>query len=138
MSRMNSKVETFRKTSMMMDVKKEQVTYIIFRITNNHLMYKSLLLLTINSEFVSAGTLLTASAHIITAVIGSGVLSLAWAIAQLGWVAGPAVLLAFSFITYFTSTLLADSYRSPGPISGKRNYTYMDVVRSHLGTFQCI
>ncbi|PHU20586.1 Amino acid permease 6 [Capsicum chinense] len=79
------------------------------------------------------GTLLTASAHIITAVIGSGVLSLAWAIAQLGWVAGPAVLFAFSFITYFTSTLLADSYRSPGPISGKRNYTYMDVVRSHLG-----
>lgn len=77
---------------------------------------------------------MTASAHIITAVIGSGVLSLAWAIAQLGWVAGPAVLFAFSFITYFTSTLLADSYRSPGPISGKRNYTYMDVVRSHLGT----
>ncbi|MCL7046262.1 hypothetical protein MKW94_005586, partial [Papaver nudicaule] len=33
------------------------------------------------------GTLLTASAHIITAVIGSGVLSLAWAIAQLGWIA---------------------------------------------------
>uniref|UniRef100_A0A9I9CCV5 Amino acid transporter transmembrane domain-containing protein n=1 Tax=Cucumis melo TaxID=3656 RepID=A0A9I9CCV5_CUCME len=31
------------------------------------------------------------SAHIITAVIGSGVLSLAWAIAQLGWVAGPRV-----------------------------------------------
>ncbi|CAA2975183.1 amino acid permease 6-like [Olea europaea subsp. europaea] len=79
------------------------------------------------------GNLMTASAHIITAVIGSGVLSLAWAIAQLGWVAGPAVLLAFSFITYFTSTLLADSYRSPGPVNGSRNYTYMDVVRSHLG-----
>ncbi|XP_051139871.1 amino acid permease 6-like [Andrographis paniculata] len=79
------------------------------------------------------GTLWTASAHIITAVIGSGVLSLAWAIAQLGWVAGPIVLMAFSFITYFTSTLLADCYRSPGPIHGDRNYTYMDVVRSHLG-----
>ncbi|GFY96039.1 amino acid permease 6 [Actinidia rufa] len=79
------------------------------------------------------GTFVTASAHIITAVIGSGVLSLAWAIAQLGWVAGPAVLLAFSFITYFTSTLLADSYRSPDPITGRRNYTYMDVVRAHLG-----
>ncbi|CAA6668438.1 unnamed protein product [Spirodela intermedia] len=35
------------------------------------------------------GTVWTASAHIITAVIGSGVLSLAWAIGQLGWVAGP-------------------------------------------------
>lgn len=76
---------------------------------------------------------MTASAHIITAVIGSGVLSLAWAIAQMGWIAGPAVLLAFSFITYFTSTLLADSYRSPDPVHGKRNYTYSEVVRSVLG-----
>ncbi|KAM2888626.1 hypothetical protein FF1_012330 [Malus domestica] len=50
------------------------------------------------------GTWMTASAHIITAVIGSGVLSLVWAIAQLGWVAGPAVLMAFSFITYFISS----------------------------------
>ncbi|KAI3921370.1 hypothetical protein MKW92_028293 [Papaver armeniacum] len=32
------------------------------------------------------GTVWTATAHIITAVIGSGVLSLAWAIAQLGWI----------------------------------------------------
>ncbi|KAL7262405.1 hypothetical protein ACSBR1_000725 [Camellia fascicularis] len=75
----------------------------------------------------------TASAHIITAVIGSGVLSLAWAIAQLGWVVGLAVLMAFSFITFFTSTLLADCYRAPDPVTGTRNYTYMDVVRAHLG-----
>jgi amino acid permease len=67
----------------------------------------------------------TASAHIITAVIGSGVLSLAWAIAQLGWVAGPAVMLPFSFVTYYTSSLLADCYRSGDEMTGKRNYTYM-------------
>ncbi|MED6217941.1 Amino acid permease 6 [Stylosanthes scabra] len=79
------------------------------------------------------GTWLTASAHIITAVIGSGVLSLAWAIAQMGWVAGPAVLFAFSFITYFTSTLLADCYRSPDPVHGKRNHSYSEVVKSVLG-----
>lgn len=80
------------------------------------------------------GTLVTVSAHIITAVIGSGVLSLAWAVAQLGWVAGVAFLLVFSIITYTTSLLLADSYHSPDqPINGKRNYTYMDVVRLHLG-----
>ncbi|GMI90627.1 amino acid permease 6 [Hibiscus trionum] len=79
------------------------------------------------------GTWVTASAHIITAVIGSGVLSLAWAVAQLGWVAGPIVLMAFSFITYFTSTLLADSYRAPDPVLGRRNYTYMDAVRAYLG-----
>lgn len=82
------------------------------------------------------GTWVTASAHIITAVIGSGVLSLAWAVAQLGWLIGPAVLMAFSFITYFTSTLLADCYRSPDPVTGKRNYTYMDVVRANLGGYK--
>lgn len=77
----------------------------------------------------------TASAHIITAVIGSGVLSLAWAIAQLGWVAGPAVMFLFSFVTYYTSSLLTDCYRTADPVSGKRNYTYTDAVRSILGIY---
>ena len=83
-----------------------------------------------------SGTVWTASAHIITAVIGSGVLSLAWATAQLGWVAGPLVMILFSFVTYFTSTLLAACYRSGDPVNGKRNYTYMDAVRSNLGGFK--
>ncbi|XP_047317460.1 amino acid permease 3-like [Impatiens glandulifera] len=82
------------------------------------------------------GNVWTASAHIITAVIGSGVLSLAWAIAQLGWVAGPAVMILFSFVIYYTSGLLADCYRSGDPNTGKRNYTYMDAVRSNLGGFK--
>ncbi|XP_042434557.1 amino acid permease 3-like [Zingiber officinale] len=81
------------------------------------------------------GTLWTASAHIVTAVIGSGVLSLAWAIGQLGWVAGPVVMLLFSIVTYYTSTLLADCYRS-GDAAGKRNYNYMDAVQSYLGGFK--
>ncbi|KAG8364184.1 hypothetical protein BUALT_Bualt19G0100600 [Buddleja alternifolia] len=76
------------------------------------------------------GTMLTASAHIITAVIGSGVLSLAWAIAQLGWIAGPIALVAFSVITWFTSILLADCYRAT---DGTRNYTYRHVVSSYSG-----
>ncbi|KAL0914527.1 hypothetical protein M5K25_014882 [Dendrobium thyrsiflorum] len=79
------------------------------------------------------GNFVTASAHIITAVIGSGVLSLAWAIAQLGWVAGPAVLVAFSLITWFCSSLLTDCYRSPDPVHGKRNYSYMSAVKTNLG-----
>lgn len=82
---------------------------------------------------VAAGTLWTASAHIITAVIGSGVLSLAWSTAQLGWIAGPTVLFLFSFVTYYTSVLLAACYRSGDPVTGKRNYTYMEAVRSNLG-----
>ncbi|MCO5604445.1 hypothetical protein L7F22_058611 [Adiantum nelumboides] len=58
------------------------------------------------------------------------VLSLAWSMAKLGWVAGPLVLLVFAFITYFTSLLLANCYRSS---DGKRNYTYTGAVRSILG-----
>ena len=81
-----------------------------------------------------AGTFWTASAHIITAVIGSGVLSLAWAIAQLGWVAGPAAMLLFAFVTYYTATLLAECYRTGDPETGKRNYTYMDAVNANLST----
>ncbi|QCD84863.1 solute carrier family 32 [Vigna unguiculata] len=79
------------------------------------------------------GTVWTASSHIITAVVGSGVLSLAWGMAQLGWIAGPTVMLLFSLVTFYTSSLLLQCYRSEHPISGKRNYTYMDAVRSILG-----
>ncbi|KAK1324225.1 Amino acid permease 3 [Acorus calamus] len=79
------------------------------------------------------GTMWTASAHIITAVIGSGVLSLAWAIGQLGWVAGPVAMLIFAFVIYYTSALLSDCYRSGDPVTGKRNYTYMDAVHANLG-----
>lgn len=82
------------------------------------------------------GNVWTASAHIITAVIGSGVLSLAWATAQLGWVAGPTVMFLFSFVTYYTSTLLATCYRTGDTDTGKRNYTYMDAVSSNLGGFK--
>ncbi|XP_047938203.1 amino acid permease 6-like isoform X1 [Salvia hispanica] len=76
------------------------------------------------------GTVWSAGAHIITAVIGSGVLTLAWALAQMGWIAGPTALLAFSVITMFTSTLLADCYRAA---DGTRNYVYKDAVKSYLG-----
>ncbi|KAG8094509.1 hypothetical protein GUJ93_ZPchr0012g21374 [Zizania palustris] len=79
------------------------------------------------------GTVWTATAHIITAVIGSGVLSLAWAMAQLGWVAGPVTLLLFAAITYYTCGLLADCYRVGDPATGKRNYTYTEAVKSYLG-----
>ncbi|CAO2816779.1 unnamed protein product [Amaranthus hypochondriacus] len=84
------------------------------------------------------GTMWTASAHIITAVIGSGVLSLAWATAQLGWLGGVTTLIIFSGIMLYTSNLLADCYRSPNPITGKRNYSYMDVVQANLGRLSCI
>ncbi|KAI6690744.1 hypothetical protein NL676_027572 [Syzygium grande] len=80
------------------------------------------------------GTLWSCIAHIITAVIGSGVLSLAWSTAQLGWIAGPVSLIGFAIITYVSAFLLSDCYRSPDPIKGARNYSYMDAVGVNLGT----
>ena len=82
---------------------------------------------------VPPGTVWTAAAHIITAVIGSGVLSLAWAMAQLGWVAGPLTLVLFAIITFYTCGLLADCYRTCDPAAGTRNHSYMEAVRAILG-----
>lgn len=78
------------------------------------------------------GNWFTAGAHIITAVIGSGVLSLAWAISTMGWAAGPIILFLFAFVTWYMSLLLADAYRNPRD-TGKRNYTYPGAVSAILG-----
>jgi amino acid permease len=65
-------------------------------------------------------------------VIGSGVLSLAWSVAQLGWVAGPAALICFAVVTYVSASLLSDCYRSQDAEKGPRNRSYMDAVRFYL------
>ncbi|KAJ6297669.1 hypothetical protein OIU76_018890 [Salix suchowensis] len=75
------------------------------------------------------GTLWSCVAHIITAVISSGVLSLAWSAAQLGWIAGPVSFLCFAIVTYVSAFLLSNCYRSPDPVTGTRNYSYMHAVR---------
>ncbi|XP_039170400.1 probable amino acid permease 7 [Eucalyptus grandis] len=82
------------------------------------------------------GTVSSCIAHILTAVIGSGVLSLAWSIAQLGWIAGPVYLLCLAAVTYVSASLLSDCYRSPDPVTGTRNYSYGDAVRVNLGRTQ--
>ncbi|KAL5803779.1 hypothetical protein ACOSQ3_030579 [Xanthoceras sorbifolium] len=84
----------------------------------------------------TTGTLWSCIAHIITAVIGSGVLSSAWSVAQLRWIEGPVSVLCFAIITYVSSFLLADCYRSLDPINGIRNNSYMDAVRVNVGRTQ--
>lgn len=76
---------------------------------------------------------MTATTHIITVVVGAGVLALAWAMAQLGWIAGIAVMVMFACISIYTYNLIADCYRYPDPVTGKRNYTYMQAVHAYLG-----
>jgi amino acid permease len=80
-----------------------------------------------------SGNVWTCVAHIITAVIGCGVLALSWSVAQLGWVAGPVAMLCFAFVTYVSAFLLSHCYRSPESGKRQRNYTYMGAVRTHLG-----
>ncbi|KAJ4981288.1 hypothetical protein NE237_032125 [Protea cynaroides] len=81
-----------------------------------------------------SGNAWTATAHIITGVIGSGVLSLAWSTAQLGWIAGPLAMLIFAGITVVSSFLLCDCYRSPNPETGlTRHRSYMEAVKYNLG-----
>ncbi|MED6145481.1 hypothetical protein PIB30_025788 [Stylosanthes scabra] len=53
--------------------------------------------------------------------------------AQLGWIAGVGAMLAFSSISLITYNFIADCYRYPHPLTGKRNYTYMQAVHSYLG-----
>ncbi|XP_062079134.1 probable amino acid permease 7 isoform X2 [Humulus lupulus] len=82
------------------------------------------------------GTTWTAVAHIITGVIGAGVLSLAWSIAQLGWIAGPLFILVFALITIVSADLLSDCYRYSDPHLGLDQYrcsSYMEAVRLYLG-----
>ena len=50
----------------------------------------------------------------------------------MGWIAGPLILFAFAFVTWYTSLLLADAYRYPKDV-GKRNYTYPGAVEAILG-----
>ncbi|XP_031403307.1 probable amino acid permease 7 isoform X3 [Punica granatum] len=80
------------------------------------------------------GTKWTAVAHIVAGVIGAGVLSLAWSIAQLGWILGPLCILLFATITLISSALLADCYRHPDPEHGPiRNKSFMDAAKLYLG-----
>ncbi|GER45939.1 amino acid transporter [Striga asiatica] len=80
------------------------------------------------------GTIWTAIAHVITGVIGAGVLSLAWSVAQLGWVAGPIVIVIFAAITQVSTLLVCDCYRSPDPENGPtRNRSFMQAVKFYLG-----
>ncbi|XP_019098006.1 PREDICTED: probable amino acid permease 7 isoform X1 [Camelina sativa] len=87
-----------------------------------------------DSVSTRTGTLWTAVAHIITGVIGAGVLSLAWAMSELGWIAGPAALIAFAGVTLLSAVLLSDCYRYPDPETGPlRLNSYSQAVNLYLG-----
>lgn len=76
-----------------------------------------------------SGNTWTAFGHIITAVIGAGVLALPYAMASLGWILGAICFVLFAWITVFTGQLLADLYI----VDGVRQRTFPQMVRTVLG-----
>nr|GEW40604.1 probable amino acid permease 7 isoform X1 [Tanacetum cinerariifolium] len=93
------------------------------------------LLLLRNSDVKLTGNVWTAIAHIITAVIGSGVLSLSWSVAQLGWIAGPVSLVLFALVTYLNASLLTNFHHYSDPRNGVTviNRSYLQAVQNILG-----
>ncbi|KVH99218.1 hypothetical protein Ccrd_022559 [Cynara cardunculus var. scolymus] len=87
-----------------------------------------------SSPHTLTGNVWTAIAHIITGVIGSGVLSLAWSMAQLGWIAGPFTLLLFAFITLVSASFISDVHLYSNPNNGTTtmNRSYLQAVRTIL------
>ena len=61
-----------------------------------------------------------AAGHLVTAIIGAGVLGLPYAVSWLGWLAGPVCMVAFYVITLWTATMLTDCYH----VKGKRHTRY--------------
>ena len=67
--------------------------------------------------------------HVITAVIGAGVLTLPSAMASLGYVGGTLTIVLAGLVTLYTAQLLADLYI----INGKRHRTYTAMVSTCFG-----
>ena len=68
--------------------------------------------------------------HLITVIIGAGVLSLPKAFSLLGWIFGPILLIFFGVVSLWTSKMLTQVYE----VDGKKNKTYKDAVFNILGT----
>ena len=67
--------------------------------------------------------------HVITAVIGAGMLTLPSAMASLGYVGGTLTIVLAGLVTLYTAQLLADLYI----INGKRHRTYTQMVLTCFG-----
>uniref|UniRef100_A0A383V4H3 Amino acid transporter transmembrane domain-containing protein n=1 Tax=Tetradesmus obliquus TaxID=3088 RepID=A0A383V4H3_TETOB len=81
-------------------------------------------------EFLQhGGGWLLATAHIVTAIIGAGVLGLPYALSWLGWVGGIFILLLFYVITLWSSLMLAECHET----NGVKHPTYRAAVLHVLG-----
>ncbi|XP_024976568.1 probable amino acid permease 7 isoform X2 [Cynara cardunculus var. scolymus] len=79
--------------------------------------------------------ILKALAHFIAGVIGSGVLSMAWSIAQLGWIAGPLSIILIAFFALVSAFLISNFHVYPNPTNGNTtmNRSFLQAVHTILG-----
>eukprot|EP00879_Flechtneria_rotunda_P006672 GHRR01007012.1.p1 GENE.GHRR01007012.1~~GHRR01007012.1.p1 ORF type:complete len:285 (+),score=58.74 GHRR01007012.1:338-1192(+) len=75
------------------------------------------------------GGWLLATAHIVTAIIGAGVLGLPYALSWLGWVGGMAMLVLFYAVSAWCSLLLVECHET----DGVRHPTYRAAALQILG-----
>ncbi|XP_071702553.1 probable amino acid permease 7 isoform X2 [Rutidosis leptorrhynchoides] len=87
------------------------------------------------SNLVLTGTVWTALAHFIAGVIGSGVLSLAWSMAQLGWIGGPFCVVLIAFFALVSAFLISNFqiYSNPNNGTTTTNHSYLQAVHTILG-----
>ncbi|KAI3492925.1 hypothetical protein L1887_42420 [Cichorium endivia] len=80
------------------------------------------------------GNVWTALAHFIAGVIGSGVLSMAWSVAQLGWIAGPLSIILVAFFSLVSAFLISDIHLYSNPSNGTTiiNRSYLQAVHTIL------
>ncbi len=62
----------------------------------------------------------TAAFHLVTVIIGAGVLSLPSSFALLGWILGPLLLLLFGVVGLFCAFLMTEVYE----VDGRKHVTY--------------
>ncbi|KAL7602594.1 probable amino acid permease 7 [Lactuca sativa] len=79
------------------------------------------------------GNVWTALAHLIAGVIGSGVLSMAWSMAQLGWIAGPLSIILIAFFSLVSAFLISNIQLCSNHPSITINRSYLQAVHTILG-----
>lgn len=62
-----------------------------------------------------------------TAILSWIMVTLPWTFVQLGWIAGPFIVILFSIVTFFTSNILSQCLLS------SENHIYSHAIRTHLG-----
>ncbi|KAJ9562882.1 LOW QUALITY PROTEIN: hypothetical protein OSB04_008042 [Centaurea solstitialis] len=89
-----------------------------------------------SSPRIRTGTIWTAMAHLITGVMGAGVLSLGWSLAQLGWLYGITAIVSFAVVTGVSTYFFSDCYESSIDFrlgNEIRHTSFLGAVQSYLG-----